>query len=359
MATDYLLRVGLWQVATGVSTDRLTSLLSNAVGDLTHERRCDFLEEAVQDAVHHFGPAPPGTTPVNVFVVPEYYFANSRDLHFVDEHTKNQTVERLKSISKISNTLLVPGTVAWIKPFVRPGAFGNAFRTSRYKRATKRIRETHALLKPGTRQPTGTLSRLAQAKADNALDECYMAENTAFILRGGKTLLKYHKRSNGCEINDADGSPEKKLFWIPGPRSGEFTVEKMKFGVEICAEHGAGTMGKHASGLLDVHIIIASSMRLNLGNVHVADGGLVLYCDSNELPEVHQRDGGGFRKIDQSVERLKPVLTQDQIADQMISVREQSIAKNKSKEDVSRFVFDIALTRLSGRLHYYQIPFSK
>ncbi len=303
MATQ--LRVALWRVPTIVTTSDVAALSQNTIAGFTHEERVQMLRDGVNAAIAHFGVAPANTTVVNMFVVPEYFFAYTHNLHFVDEHTKDMTVRALRELSRLGNTIVIPGTIPWIKPFTKASnGFSALFQSSRYNRAITRITKTKALFEPptngGAKNIPTSVKTIGAAKTDHSM--LYYAQNTAWVMRGGEVLLKYHKRMNGSEISPADIQHIKDLggdiVWVPGTRTGTFKTDRLSFGLEICAEHDGKALQMSApSSLVDVHIVISATMKAQPNKAHIRDGGYLLHCDAVEPPSVHQRVGGAMTLV--------------------------------------------------------------
>jgi predicted amidohydrolase len=357
------LRVALWRVPTIVAGSDIEATVMNMISQYTHEQRLDLLRDGVDQALTHFGVAPPGTKVINVFVVPEYFFAYSHRLHFVDEHTKDLTISGLKEISKRGNTLLFPGTVAWIKTMKKGNSFTSVFQSSRYNRAIDRITKTRDLFDPPKdKKPSKPLSvqTIEKARKGDIAGTMYYAQNTAWVMRGGEVLLKYHKRMNGSEINQADLDHMKAngdtVVWVPGARSGTFTVDNIAFGLEICAEHDGGALQQTMTGkVADVHVVISATMSVQPDKRgHVRDGGYLVHCDAVKAPSVHRKQAGGFNPITPGTTAAKPLLSGAEIAARTQSLQDHAAAKKKS--DAARDAQIAEMTAYAGgTIHYYQL----
>lgn len=358
-----LLRVSLWRVPTIVSGSDIEGVVRNMISHYTHEQRLDLLRDGVDRAIAHFGAPPAGTTVVNVFVVPEYFFAYTHRLHFVDEHTKDLTVRGLTEISRHGNTVLFPGTVPWIKPMKKGNAFTSMFQSSRYNRAIDRILKTRELFESGKAtkddEPV-SVQKVRSAKAGKTTGDVYYAQNTAWVMRGGEVLLKYHKRMNGSEISQADIDYLKTngdtVVWVPGIRTGSFTVDGLVFGLEICAEHDGRALQTMMGGALaDVQVVISATMRVQTDKSHVRDGGYLLHCDAVEAPSVHRKQGAAFALIAPGTAGGLSLLQATDIASRTQTLQAHATAKKKSDTDRDALIAEMT-TFAGGTLHYYELP---
>jgi predicted amidohydrolase len=353
------LRVALWRVPTIVSGNDVEAAVMNMISQYTHEQRLDLLRDGVDQALTHFGPAPTGTNVINVFVVPEYFFAYTHRLHFVDEHTKDLTIRGLKEISKRGNTLLFPGTVAWIKTMKKGNSFTSLFQSSRYDRAIDRIVKTRDLFEPARKgEESASVTKVRDAKAGRIKGTMYYAQNTAWVMRGGEVLLKYHKRMNGSEINEADLAHMKAngdtVVWVPGTRAGAFTIDNLAFGLEICAEHDGGAL-QQTGPLADVHVVISATMNVQPDKRgHVRNGGFVVHCDAVKAPSVHQKQAGGFALINPGGTSGKALVTGAEIATRTQTLQDNAAAKKKSDALRDAQIAEMT-TYAGGTMHYYQL----
>ena len=357
------LRVALWRVPTIVAGNDIEATVLNMISLYTHEQRLDLLRDGVDQALTHFGAAPVGTTVINVFVVPEYFFAFSHRLHFVDEHTKDLTVSGLKEISKRGNTLLFPGTIPWMKTMKKGNAFTSLFQSSRYNRAIDRITKTRELFEPGKNDKSDkpvSVQTIDKARRGKGTGTLYYAQNTAWVMRGGEVLLKYHKRMNGSEINQADLDRMKdngdSVVWVPGARSGTFTLDNVAFGLEICAEHDGGALQQTMTGgLADVHVVISATMAVQPDKRgHVRDGGYLLHCDAVNPPSAFQKQGGAFVLINAGTTSGKNLLSATEVAARTQTLRDNAAAKKKA--DAARDAQIASMTTYAGgTINYYSL----
>jgi hypothetical protein len=281
---EYFLRIALWQVGTMVSNSG--NAPANAVSGLNHDERCRILEERLSAASSILSgyEAPAGAKVVSVFAAPEYLFAASDTTHFVDVATKDRVIEKLKQMTRrFPNILLFPGTIAWKKRMKEDGRFGKDRSKAAYRRLDIMTQK----------HPTGSgnyqqhRDRLDQAE----MRTTWFAQNTAYVMKDGKIVLKYHKMADGGEVFREDRE-DGMVVWVPGERKGKVQVEGLDFGLEICAERGAGMLEKWEISNLDVHVLISASHPANPGNTGTRNGGYLLHADAHHPPAAYRKNGG-------------------------------------------------------------------
>lgn len=286
---NYLIRAAVWQISTIITHD---GSAPNQIARLSILERLSLLRSEVAFAANVFARTHPGQrTPINVFVAPEYLFGRSQTAHFFEESDKDQILCVLKALSaQYPKMVIVPGTVAWVKPAQRERSILNVFRKDRVERAISRIntgKKWNSTLHDKALTTLGTAKR----------SEIFLGENSAFILRGGKVLLKYHKMADGGEVNrPTDNTNGRKVIFVPGPRRGAFNVDGLRFGMQICAEHFNNTL---AGEQLDVFVLISASFQLRPHAPPVRDGGYMLHADAIIEPTVVRRNGTTNNKIKQ------------------------------------------------------------
>ena len=321
----------------------LWSLNTKSMQHLTLDARWDVLKAAVKEAYDLAKDRVPtrGTggakiySPFALFVAPEYLMAQptphmvgdqlppqlpvnwldpgyAGDRRHIDETQKDIQLNRYISLSHAcEGMILVPGTIAWRKPLVRPVAKP----VSRYDKAIQDV-QTHALNQPGWNTwPGGALNRPLSGQLNrafggpvtapttqqklSALTESrawgqgpllshplqYMARNTAYVLLNGKVLCKYHKQGDFHEVLTGQDTVH-----IPGRLSGRFPVyptsknqRPIRFGIEICLDHAGGGLWKDISdkGYVDVHIITSAQLPTDQAKTATDRAGFVVHASSN------------------------------------------------------------------------------
>lgn len=288
----YFLRVALWQLPTMVSN--APDGAPNTVAALTHDERCRQLEERLTAANALFSgmDVPAGAKVFDIFAAPEYLFANSASLHFVDVATKDRILEKIKAMTKrYPGILLFPGTIAWKKPMQETRRI---FDKDRSKKAYKRLAGMTRRYSSGAGNYKQHKDRLDTALKNN--DEVYYAQNTAYVMRAGEVALKYHKMADGGEVFREDRA-DAMVIWIPGSRKGSFQLDGLKIGLEICAERNAKMLQQWKVGDVDVQVIISASIPATPDTAQIKDGGYLLHADANHPPAAYRRNAGSSQTV--------------------------------------------------------------
>jgi hypothetical protein len=287
--SEYFLRVAIWQVGTMVSNS--ADAPANAVAGLTHDERCRRLQErlAAANSILPGYATPAGAKVVTIFVAPEYLFAASATTHFVDVATKDRVLEKLKQMTKrYPDILLFPGTIAWKKRMKVAGVFGK----DRSKKAHRRLDLMTHKYASGTSNYEQHRERLADAD----LKETFFAQNTAYVMKNGEIVLKYHKMADGGEVFKEDRE-EGMVIWVPGERKGQITADGLEVGLEICAERGARMLEVWGTSPLDVQVLISASHPARPNSATVRNGGYLLHADAHFPPAAYQKNGGAATEI--------------------------------------------------------------
>ena len=283
------IRAAVWQVGTLITHDDQGG---NDVGGLTIDQRLGALRHEVAAAHAAFIAMNTGNrTTFDVFVAPEYLFGRSSTRHFVSQEQKEHILTQLKLISRAyPNMLIFPGTVAWVKSAQRTPSRLNWARKSRTDRAISRIEAAQQWNTGGMHdRALGWLRTREQSTL-------MLAENTCFVVRDGKVVRKYHKRADGGEvIRDGDDTEDLRVVFVPGPRSGAFTVKKVRIGMQICAEHFSDDL--LAGQDLDLFILMSASFQLAPNRPPLREGGYALHADAVYAPKVKRREGGNNPEV--------------------------------------------------------------
>src|SRR5271157_2910034 len=190
---------------------------------LDHARRMLRMRSAISEAYTAMSGAAARmgvSKPLYIFAAPEYWFTKSVSpaytLHSEDE--KKEIYNELKILSR-NRYLLAPGTIAWCRP-------------------------CNGLL--GGRTHEGW--------------------NTAPIFYEGKLVHEYDK------IFDDGGFHEFTINVVfrPGMKSQCFTVEKLKFGIEVCGDFNEGNLSKEAAPQsLDFELMLSGTNFHDFNEAHI------------------------------------------------------------------------------------------
>jgi hypothetical protein len=180
-----------------------------------------------------------------IYMGPEYLLQQSYAMRTVTEDEKSQIVNHIAAVSNACpGMLIMPGTLPWRKK----KGFQRAF--------------------------------MRQA-AD--------AFNTAFIFWNGAMVHRHDKNEDVGELQASDlakttkyGGTRPRARFVHGAHTGRFQCNALNFGIEICGDHGAGTLV--AGGQVDIHLLTSATVGHSfnaLGIVKVAarDGGIFAHCN--------------------------------------------------------------------------------
>jgi hypothetical protein len=142
-----------------------------------------------------------------------------------------------------------------------------------------------------------------QFAKSGALEESKaLVYNTCPIVVGGKVIHFCHKQMEGLDANTSDGQvfvlddnqglPElaQKLktssvdigSGVKGCVSNFFTHRKLKFGIEICADHNNEVLKKqHGTECVDVQLLVSCGACIRHQGIAARKGGVVINCDGS------------------------------------------------------------------------------
>lgn len=273
-----------------------------------------------------------------LFVAPEYYFSRSSNAHAISETEKRNLVGRLATLSGgYTNLILVPGSIAWKKPIVRPDLelrkkdSISGLRTGALK-ATSRLDKFNEQVKVSVRNELALIESVIDREIDEVLadpwmklsekkrvasrefryekrealakkaldrlkteqlqmttntstapERCFLARNTAYAFYGGREVARYHKRSNFHEVR-VDESDGGYVMFEPGggpDGSGDlFEVDGVKFGIEICFDHSLGFLSGFSTKKPHVQIIMSAAVKLVEKHVFVPPDCFIVHASS-------------------------------------------------------------------------------
>jgi hypothetical protein len=287
---------------------------------------------------------------LGIFVAPEYFFSRKNAnqpvqqagggkyySRGIDENDKEENLETFKELTaKLTHPtgklLLIPGTMAWLKPFDREKGIARHRAAEKEKRSPGKAlpdrgaKAAHdldyAALKRGrqiyrghTHHPANDM-RYAQwgaetgfvggnaygnrpvpktdAKRDlitNRQDQVQILRNSLYVISGGQVLHKYNKVADYHEVLDMDDQPS---VFVPGDMERQ-TKELFgkRFGFEICLDHDLDILGfgrgKPIKEAVDFQILL--SAKVDTKQAYLKDGGIFIHASSDK----HQT--GVLRKL--------------------------------------------------------------
>jgi len=183
-------------------------------------------------------------TALYVYVGPEYLLQRSYSMRTVKEDEKTQIVNHLAAVSNACpGMLMMPGTLTWRKK----KGFERSF----------------------LRQP-----------AD--------AYNSAFLFFNGAMVHRHDKNEDVGELQALDLTKNTRFDsrprarFVHGAHSGRFVCNLLDFGIEICGDHGQGTLA--AGGQVDIHLLTSASVShafnaAGMPRIAARDGGVFVHCN--------------------------------------------------------------------------------
>ena len=278
---------------------------------------------------------------LGIFAAPEYFFSRKNAnqpvqqagggkyySRGIDENDKEENLETFKELTaKLTHPtgklLLIPGTMAWLKPFDREKGIARHRSAEKARRnpgrslvdrgAKAEYDLQHAAQKRGkqiyrshTHHPANDM-RYAQWGGqtgfvggngygnrpvpwtqqkldliDQQQDQIQILRNSLYVISGGQVLHKYNKVADYHEVLDMDDQPS---VFVPGDMERQ-TKELFgkRFGFEICLDHDLDMLGfgraKPLKELMDFHILLSASVPTS--RAHLKEGGLFIHASSDE-----------------------------------------------------------------------------
>lgn len=237
------------------------SLLDKQAKGTGPEARLKLLEEQLDQAMKIAEDDGPDT--LRIFMAPEWFFATSDTTQYNGSDV-GKVIKGLEKMSaKFPDLLLVPGSIKW---------------------------------SPGKQDiPTG--------KKDEVVNHD-LIHNTQPVLKNGKLIHAYHKQHNGGDAPtkqamplDVESSQPLKDYRQDtstpvkrgkGATSGQFNVDGIDFGLDICADFSQGTLARELIEQdpnhkgVDVHLVTSAGiMKANNDLTSAKDGGYTFISDGS------------------------------------------------------------------------------
>jgi hypothetical protein len=256
------------------------------------------------------------TFDLGIFAAPEYLLTNqnanqpiglgSGGGYFargITEQTKEDNLTALKDLSEVHpKLLLIPGTMAWLKPFDRE--LGIERHKTEYKEArhpgkpvlnrpdkafTANLKaKDHGMNRLGIEMVGGkpefkyTFAQkklmIVQSGTDKTIN---ILRNSLYVIWNDEIWHKYNKIADYEEVKNATDQPS---VFIPGDFARK-TKELFgkNFGFEICLDHVAQLYKYNRDGSqadrLDMHILLSASAHYN--KTKLTQGGLFIHASSD------------------------------------------------------------------------------
>ncbi|NQZ12970.1 MAG: hypothetical protein HRT35_37980 [Algicola sp.] len=240
---------------------------------------------------------------VKVFLAPEYLFTGAQSGHFMTEHQYYGVLFGLKYLStKYPDILIIPGSIGWYKTTTPSTLCNNADdgRTTRnplsaqvqpqnvpvrdypffltsmlgFNPNTQNIQQIEAMVPAQCKaevfmqaeynaQVIDRLRSFSQKyQQNNNLAVYKLALNTSPVLLGGGIIHSYNKRVESTDTPTDIPIDYDSVFFCPGTNSPVFTTGGVTFGLEICVDHGYGTLRNHIVTAqinpVDIHLLASA-----------------------------------------------------------------------------------------------------
>jgi predicted amidohydrolase len=248
--------------------------------------------------------------PSLVLVAPEYMFVRrgfrlqaATDLkrnRFLEKGDRDNIIAELQKLSAEfgKQLIFVPGSIASREELP---AHGSADRNEAVKMAKQHIRTSaqwilnydpnltpKEVMKVETANPLGGYKAITPRQKIHKLREMdkattgkqYLADNVAYLFNNGKQLARYAKHG---DFHERLPQAATHTIFVPGIAPGRATVGGINFGIEICLDHGLGTLKntKAVTGELSrVHLLCSAAVEPELGAIAVRDGGYFIHASS-------------------------------------------------------------------------------
>jgi hypothetical protein len=228
----------------------------------------------------------------------------------ITEQQKEENIEYIKTLSvTYNNLLLIPGTMAWLKPFDRETGI------ARHTSAEKATRKPGERLRPrdikarravmnaanaaeeqgdstklagfvggadyGGRPVPQTLEKIAKIK-NNQTENIQILRNSLYVIWNNAVLHKYNKVADYHEVLDMAAQPS---VFVPGDLDRQ--TKKLfgkNFGFEICLDHAYNVLGfgedRRLTDVVDIHVVLSASVEYE--NTEVSEGGLYIHASSDK-----------------------------------------------------------------------------
>lgn len=242
---------------------------------------------------------------LKIFVGPEGLLAKSDDECAVAYDDFKLEASGLKDLSQ--GLLFIPGTVIWKKPALKPSSETNRLDKlqGQLEHYQERGRSYSQLRYPSYSDSTHEKeAQSLSAKVDNKLkklredwnggENVFIVRNVAYAYYNRDRLLKYYKQveykpgggKTSGEISSQEKQQSHAIKFIPGHEEGVFEVplasdERVRCGMEICADHYNGQLKNSAQGRnVHLHFILSDYVYNNNQAFSARSGGYIVHAST-------------------------------------------------------------------------------
>ncbi|HHJ14834.1 MAG TPA: hypothetical protein ENJ79_10790 [Gammaproteobacteria bacterium] len=225
------------------------------------EARCQLLERAINTAADALtDSSPPGDAPLNVFMVPEFFFRGATGAYKMKE--ADYAISRLQEIAaRWEGWVFVFGSILAVAS--RDGSTAEAY--------------NFVLVQEGGAAASGDAgARVVMKELMSTIDFISENANPGGILIGG---VEY--------MDAASSGPGRERQQLNYDGTGIFQLSDMTWAIEVCLDHGQGRLQRSpqlpGEDQVQLQLIPSCGMQVHADAVITTDDGLVFHCD-----------GGGF-----------------------------------------------------------------
>jgi predicted amidohydrolase len=289
--------------------------------------------DLIKDSIEKFANRAKGFD-LGIFAAPEYLLSNQNSnqpvslagggkyyARGITEQQKEDNIEYIKKLSATyKNLLLIPGTMAWLKPFDREAGIARHTSAEKTKRKTgerlqpRDLKARRAALNAanaaeeqgestkaagfrggadyGGRTVPRTMEKITQIK-NNQTENTNILRNSLYVIWNNAVLHKYNKVADYHEVLDMAAQPS---VFVPGDMDRQ--TKKLfgkNFGFEICLDHAFNVLGfgenRRLTDVVDIHVVLSASV--DYENTEVSEGGLYIHASSD-------KDETGVWKMDKN-----------------------------------------------------------
>ncbi|WP_146093724.1 hypothetical protein [Xanthomonas arboricola] len=270
----------------------------------------------------------------SILTLPEYYFTRARDhesaARAMPEDEKDLLILELKKISlDYPRMLLIPGTIAFRKPFIRPLSKmlkrgGGLKNLSRNEKLVERL-QTDFLNTTFAQEHRGNKNAINLGASDQLywlyyalqwiggdlakLNHFHIYQNKAYVLLNGQPIFTYEKRVGFFEL---EGVTTENQFYAPDSRRNNcIYIGGKKFCFEICFDHHKGvaklytdyeksraatSLHSNGAGTVDIspdfHIVLSDWVPTEKEHIVTKPGGYFIHASSMASESTVIQNGG-------------------------------------------------------------------
>ncbi len=334
---------GLPNIATNQPRTVLIAMLQANTGgaafqSLVNKNRLSLIEQAIVMAADE---RKKQNCQFGIFLAPEYLLSHQNSMKPIDlvgqgkfvgrGITEQQKEDNLKKFTDLSldykDFILIPGTMAWLKPFDRAAGIKRhqspAKTESRQKKALDNLGfaqgEAEDRGYPGyvggnadhfNARSVPTFKQKEKLIQNFAVTpDILILRNSLYFIVNGRVEHKYNKIADYHEVLNME---DQKSIFVPGDLDRQ-SIELLgkEMGFEICLDHAYDTLGFNSIKIdrqpIDMHFVLSASVGLN--HTLLKDGGLYMHSSSDpDETRVGKMVNGNMTRIGEIAMSPQPIL---------------------------------------------------